>query len=54
MSPGAITVPVGQPGGGSNLKLSRVTEWLDRPVAEKFVNHNLGVTNLKTGTKTLT
>ena len=33
--PRGITVPVGQPGGGSNLKISRVTEWLDRPVAEK-------------------
>ena len=33
--PRGITVPVGQPGGGSNLKITRVTEWLDRPVAEK-------------------
>ena len=32
--PRGITVPVGQPGGGSNLKITRVTEWLDRPAAE--------------------
>ena len=37
-------MPVGQPGGGSNLKIPRVTEWLDRPAARRFVDHNLGVT----------
>jgi len=35
---------VGQPGGGSNLKILRVTDWLDRPAARRFVDHNLGVT----------
>jgi len=31
----------------------RVTEWLDRPAAATFVDHNLGVTYLAIGTKTL-
>ena len=37
-------MPVGQPGGGRHLKILRVTEWLDRPAARQFVDHNLGVT----------
>jgi hypothetical protein len=50
--PRGITVPVGQPGGGSNL-LFRVTDWLDRPAAERFVNHNLGMTSFANETDTL-
>ena len=45
-------MPVGQPGGGSNLIL-RVTDWLDRPVAERFVDHNLGMTSFANETDTL-
>ena len=47
--PRGITVPVGQPGGGSNLKITRVTEWLDRPAAESTWITNLGVTSSRAG-----
>ncbi len=48
VSPGASMCPSGNQGATVTCN-SRVTEWLDRPVAKKFVDHILGVTASRAG-----
>jgi hypothetical protein len=48
VSPGASLCPSGNQGAAATC-INRVTEWLDRPAAGRFVDHILGVTCLATG-----
>ena len=52
LSPGASLCPSGNQGAAATC-MNRVTDWLDRPAAGKFVDHSLGVTSLANGTSTL-
>jgi len=47
--PRGITVPVGQPGGGSNLQFFESRNGSTGLSQKKFVDHNLGVTTSRAG-----